>query len=315
MASVAGSLSASVRRILARILWLVLAALSWTPVAEARELIVMEGDTLWRLANANLPPGETDAQAYMDAIMRANPHAFLQGDSHRMAICARLTLPGHADPEETASADRCDTAPEVLRQPDARQQVDLETNSVISTPAAVQTGLVARNGELDAVRQALADASLALADLQTSSAAQTVTWKRRLGEAESATAGLRQRLVWWQGGALAAALLALGFAVVWWRQRALVATGSAGNPPPPDARADTGEQAGTTESGDEGAIDAAVKLRLAQAQIGLERFAEARDLLDEVIDQGDATARDAALELRRTLPPESAPDATRDPAA
>ena len=164
-----------------------LACLGWTGSATAdevevrvkgepvRELLVMPGDTLWSIAEANLPPDEVSVQRYVLAILRENPHAFADGNINGLLAGAKLRLPAGrpasaASPDEPFEADRqnaawlggAETHDEGNKPPEFQGTGNLVLSVRENATGAIGGPMTATDPDGDAVAYRLAGADAAL---------------------------------------------------------------------------------------------------------------------------------------------------------
>ncbi|MBE9396214.1 hypothetical protein IOQ59_02940 [Pontibacterium sp. N1Y112] len=72
-------------------------ALSPVDTSDARELVIGKQETLWSIAINNLPDASVTTGQMIKAIIRKNPHAFVNGDMNSMRVGETLEMPSLAD--------------------------------------------------------------------------------------------------------------------------------------------------------------------------------------------------------------------------
>ena len=172
-----------------------LACLGWTASATAnevdvrvkqkpvRELLVKTGDTLWSIAEANLPPEEVSVQRYALAILRENPHAFADGSINGLLAGAKLRLPAGrsasaAPPDEpieetgrriSAWSGSAETHDDENKPPEFQGTGGLVLSVLENTTGAIGSPVMATDPDGDAVTYRLTGADAALFRVEAAS--------------------------------------------------------------------------------------------------------------------------------------------------
>lgn len=95
---------------------------------------VPPGATLWAIAR-RVRPGDTDLDAVMSSIVRANPQAFIDGDPARLKAGSRLSIP---DAQALREAPVADAEPQPQTPPVAAAPVEQPApSSALPTPSEV----------------------------------------------------------------------------------------------------------------------------------------------------------------------------------
>ena len=291
-----------------------------TPPPAERTLTVQPNQTLWSIAAAHLPDG-LNVQQQMLAILQDNPHAFVAENINGLVAGATLRLPGGGVAPSFSPREAID---EAGRQNDAWAAVGggqlriidpAEQGPATEAVAESPTPETAAEPPRDAIAVADPPPEPPLSDLLQEARRQVREQARQLQRRDGEIARLNSELAalqarrrqerqdWmealerWRIAALAgllptAGLVAVGLVALRRRRAARRADG----PDAPDY--DFGTPIG----------DGQVKLNLAKAHINLDDRASARELLEEVIAEGNDQERsEAQALLERLAEPPSQP--------
>src|SRR5690606_20335838 len=106
------------------------------PAALQDEYSVAAGDTLWSIAQRNLPDASVSVNQMMIALLRANPDAFIDENINRIKRGAVLRMPDRAALEAVSSAE---SAALVREQMDAWRANQPQLQPAEAEPAAAGT--------------------------------------------------------------------------------------------------------------------------------------------------------------------------------
>ena len=255
-------------------------------------------DTLWSVANQVRPPGATVADT-IEALQRMNPCAFVNGDPDRLVHGVVLKIP------TTAAM----VAPDDGKSPAPPPG---EIDAPAAADAAERQRLTMRNAELEERLQALGT-ELQVATARVAALEGRVsTLRGELAESRAANRqspiaqiveAIRENVVAVIGLAM---LLVAALIFVYARSRSRRQVPEPARPTREAPRIGLGQSdpeaapaAGVDPASDEYAP--ATKLNLARAFINMGRIGQAREVLDEVLAEGNEDERRQAEELRGRL--------------
>jgi len=117
-----------------------------SPIAEAADVTVRSGDTLWSIAKQTRSSDSVTIEQQVSAILALNSHAFVEGDNDRLLSGSTLTIPV---PSQTKSTGQ-DLAPKAMHQagstgptePDGRGGTTSHTTVTILRGVSVQESKV-----------------------------------------------------------------------------------------------------------------------------------------------------------------------------
>ena len=300
----------------------------------AGEVRVRPGQTLWSIAAAAKPPGDAGMQQYMLAILRENPQAFHGGNINGLIAGSTLRLPD-ADSAAAVAVPPEDAIHEAQSQNTAWLSGAVEGALSILTEEgdrvvarAVGAGADAEpvpapvQGEAAPATEGAPEPSVSglLEDLRGQVQEQLRRLEAQDGEIVKLVAelsalrvDLRGEREAWMAEVFLWRYVAVGFGVAtllllmvaWWGARrnrparAAAADGaSAVSDAPPDY------------SFGDPIVDQRTKLNLAQANIGLGKLAVAKEILEEVLAEGDESSRQEARTLLNDIAGREAEQAT-----
>ena len=255
-------------------------------------------DTLWSVANRVRPPGATVADT-IEALQRMNPCAFVNGDPDQLVLGVVLEIPTTAVMVASSIEESPAPPPE-------------EVNTSAATDAAERQRLAMKNAELEERLQALGT-ELEAATATVGALEGRVSALR--GELADSRAAARQSPITKIVEAIRGNVVAvIGFALLLVAASMfLYARGRSRRqvpePAPPAREAPrTGPGQPDPEAAPAAEVDPAhdayapaTKLNLARAFIGMGRTGQAREVLEEVLVEGNEDERREADELLRQM--------------
>ena len=256
-------------------------------------------DTLWSIARKVRPDGLTVAQT-VSALQRMNPHAFLAGDPNQLMRGVVLKIPTAASATETptaAQASEQDSVQEEASTPAVEEAPPADVDPVPEAMDETPEMLALRNADLEQRLQAV-QTELDLATAKTEALeAQVSSMRHRLAESEQQVADAQSLAAndagafRWNSvtGVALAALLVAVIAFLFLRVRGGREAAATPAPQPLGARRiATGRLVPEEASG---SYVASTKLNLARAFVDMGRDEQAREVLEEVLAEGNEEER------------------------
>lgn len=253
-------------------------------------------DTLWSIARKVRPDGLTVAET-VSALQRMNRHAFLAGDPNQLMRGVVLNVPTAASATETPTATQPSEQDSVTEEASTPEVEEAPPADVDPVPEAIVDEtpemLALRNADLEQRLQAVRT-ELDLANTQVEALeAQVSSMRLRLAESEQqvADAANDAGAFRWNSvtGVALAALLVAVIAFLFLRVRGGREAAATPAPQPLGARRiATGRLVPEEASG---SYVASTKLNLARAFVDMGRNEQAREVLDEVLAEGNEEER------------------------
>ena len=266
-------------------------------------------DTLWSIARKVRPEGLTLAET-VAALQRMNQEAFLEGDPNRLMRGVMLKVPTTAATTvaetETPTAVETrqpDTPPEQEPPPEWGETLAEDVEPVPEAGSETPEMLAFKNADLE-VRLEVVQTELDVAtDKIGALEAQISTMRRRLAESEEQLADAQSRAANGAGparwnavtGVVMAVLLVAVIVLLYMRIRSGGQGAASPSPRPIGARRIASGR--MTPDADPGQYLSSTKLNLARAFVDMGRNEQAREVLGEVLAEGNEDERREAKHL------------------
>ena len=257
-------------------------------------------DTLWSIARKVRPEGLTLAET-VSALQRMNQEAFLEGDPNLLMRGVMLKVPttsattvAETETPTAVETRQPDTPPEQAPPPEWGETLAEDVEPVPEAGSETPEMLAFRNADLE-VRLEVVQTELDVAtDKIGALEAQISTMRRRLAESEQQASAGPGRWNAVTGVALAALLVAV---IVLFYMRVRDGRRGAANPPPPALGARRIAAGRMTLDTNPGQYLSSTKLNLARAFVDMGRNEQAREVLGEVLAEGNEDERREAKHL------------------